>query len=435
MNLTLCTATLLTTLFASSLLAQSSPSPAIPTAGDLIRETKSKVIQSQLEKALAEKLEIEKQLLTAPEDQQEPLKVRAAALAKFSDSLEQNLQQIMRPGREFQPGPAPTQKPGLDALRKAAQDQKAKLQQWRTEKNSVLRAAIVNLRQAAAGNLKQMAGMAEPAASTAMLAEARRLSLMEPETPLDSSPSPAGQSLKGTWEHGLAPFRKGSFAPNGLGLQPDGTPSGTWFWLDESQGLFVVDDTTTMWMNLCRIVDPTTIESVVVNGAQFKYQRKSTESVTLHALPPACDVMTKLAAAEKSLRDQADLAWQQETQKTVRALEATAQQVPETDRSEITLTITRLQMEKSFQAKTDPTAQLASKWITEGRTLEFAPGGVVLVNGEPKGKWLWGKSRSRDNVVFTLGAGGLTALGRLDGSGDSMELHLIGAETKHAMKQ
>ena len=432
MNLTLCTATLLTTLFASPLPAQFGAPPASPTAADLIRATKSKVLQSQLEKTLAEKLEIEKQLLTAPADQQEPLKVKAASLAKFSESLERDLQQLMR--RDVQPVPAPTPTPDPDALRKTAQAHVTKLQQWRTEKNKAQRTAIINLRKATAENLKQLAGTVDPAASTAMLAGARRLSLIEPETPLESpSPSPTTQSLKGIWEHGLSPFRKGSFAPDGLGLTADGTPHGTWFWLDEGQGLFVVDDTTTMWMNLCRIVDPTTIESVVVNGAQFKYKRKSAGPVILPALPPDCDVMTKLMAAEQSLHEQAALAWQLETKHAVTALDAIVHELPEPERSEFSLTKAQLQMEKCFQIKTEPTPGLAGKWITEGRRLEFTAGGIVLVNGEPKGKWLWGKARSRDNFVFTLGAGDLTALGRLDG--DSMELHVIGAETKHAMKQ
>ena len=417
---------------AMSLLAQDSRSSA-PPASDPVRETKIAVLQRHLEAALDEKLEIEKQLLTAPADQQEQLKVKAAALAKFCADLERDLRQLMLPGRETQLTPAPADKPGLDSLRKSAREQLTNIQRRRAEKNSALRTGIAKLREAAAGKLKQLAGSSDSAASTALLAEARRLATIEPETPL--SQSQALHSLGGVWEHGLSPFRKSVFAANGCVLQMDGTPHGTWTWLDEAQGLFFVDDIPSQWMNLCRIANAEAIGSVVMNGAQFTYKRKAAAAPAPLALPPACEVMTKLEAAEKSLRDEAAVAWQEETRKAMESLESIARELPEPERSELSLSTSRLQMEKCFQPKVEPTSGLKGKWITDGRTLEFTSGGVVHVNGEPEGKWLWGKSRSRENVVFTLGAGQLTAVGRLDGSGDSMELQLIGAETKHAMKQ
>ena len=431
MKISLCIL-LLAALPPSLLLAQGISPPA-PPASDPVRETKSAVLQRHLEAALDEKLEIEKQLLTAPADQQEQLKVKAAALAKFSADLERDLRQLMPPGRETQLTPAPADRPGLDTLRKAAREQLTNIQRRRAEKNSALRTGIAKLREAAAVSLKQLAGSSDAAASTALLAEARRLATIEPEAPL--SQSQALHSLDGVWEHGLSPFRKSVFAANGCVLQMDGTPHGTWTWLDEAQGLFFVDDIPSQWMNLCRIANAEAIGSVVMNGAQFTYTRKAAVALAPLALPAGCDVMTKLEAAEKSLREEAAVAWQEEARKVTAALDSIAHELPEPDRSEYSLTITRLQLEKCFQPKVEPTPALTGKWITDGRTLEFTSGGVVQVNGEPKGKWLWGKSRSRENVVFTLGAGQLTAVGRLDGSGDSMELLLIGGEAKHAMKQ
>ncbi len=417
---------------AMPLLAQNSKSSA-PPASDPVRETKISVLQRHLESALNDKLQIERQLLSAPAEQQEQLKAKAAALAKFSADLERDLRQLMMPGRETLPTPAPSDKAGLDTLQKAAREQLANIQRRRAERNSALRTGIAKLREAAAGSLKQLAGSSDAAASTALLAEARRLGTIEPETPL--SQSQALHSLDGVWEHGLSPFRKSVFAANGCVLQMDGSPHGTWTWLDEAQGLFFVDDIPSQWMNICRIVNAEAIQSVVMNGAQFTYTRKAAAAPAPLSLPPASDVMTKLEAAEKSLRDESASAWQEETRKAMESLESIARELPEPERSELSLSTTRLQMEKCFQPKVEATPGLKGKWITDGRTLEFISGGVVRVNGEPNGKWLWGKSRSRENVVFTLGAGQLTAVGRLDGSGDSMELHLIGAETKHAMKQ
>jgi hypothetical protein len=262
-----------------------------------------------------------------------------------------------------------------------------------------------------------------------MLAEARRLSNLEPETPLTNSPPMHG--LTGIWEHGLSPYRKQSFGQNGLILQSDGTPHGTWTWLDESQGLFFVDDPG-IWMNLCRITNPKIIESVVMNGVQFRYTRKSDTSVVTPALPASCDVIAKLTAAEQSLRAAAEQAWQQETGKALSALESKVRQLPEPDRSGFSRTVDRLTLEKSFQRRTEPTSDLAGKWVLEGRTFEFASGGSVLVSGESKGKWLWGKARSRKHIVFTLGAGRLTAIGNI--GGESMELLIIGSKPVQAMK-
>lgn len=424
MKIALCLTILLTTLSAFSARAQSPPAPA--TAGEMIRETKAKALQRHLEAALVEKLEIEKQLLTAAADQSAALQTKAAALTKFIEGLERELQQLAPPS----PGSPPAPKPGPEMLKKAAQDQVASLQQWRKEKNATLRATITALRETAAADLKRLAAAAEPAESTALLAQVRRLSTIEPETPLTHAQKM--HSLAGVWEHGLSPFRKSSFAPDGLILQVDGTPHGTWSWLDESQGLFFVDDIPSKWMNLCRITGADTIESVVIDGAQFKYTRKSAAPVTLPALPPSSELMAKLTAAEQSLRDLAALAWQQETDRALMALQSTIQELPEPDRSELSLTSTRLRLETSFQLRADPTPGLAGKWVIEGRTLEFTAGGAVLVNGTPKGSWLWGKSRSRGVIVFTLGAGELTALGNL-GDG-SLELQVIGSGPKHALK-
>ena len=123
-----------------------------------------------------------------------------------------------------------------------------------------------------------------------------------------------------------------------------------------------------------------------------------------------------------------------ETQKTVAALEALQKELPESDRSEFEKFVGQLQQQACFQRKIQPSQRtLKGKWIIEGRTFEFIEDGIVLVNGERKGKWQWGKARSHSCIVFTLGAGNLTALGEL-GDGN-MELHIIGAESKHAVRQ
>ncbi len=416
-------ATSLTILCNSSSWCQTDRPQANVKAEELIRETKNKVLQRELEATLIEKLELEKQILTAPAEQQESLKAKVAALAKFCEGLERDLMQ-----------PPPWPKPSPAALKKSAQEQMAKLQRWRSEKDATLRQAISNLRQTAVGGLKQLAGNSEPAASTALLSEARRLGILEPETPLESpAPSPATLELKGIWEHGLSPFRRGCWSPSGLGLQPDGTPHGTWTWLDESQGLFVVDDTGSKWVNLCRVVDKDNVSSVVIDGAQFSYKRKAPESPVFPPLPPSCDIITKLIGAEKTLRDQAAQAWKQETEKASKVVESVMLDLPEPERSDMSSALSLAQKQPMLQSRTEPDARLSGKWITEGRTLEFISDGVVLVKGEPKGTWRWGKARSHSCIVFTLGAGQLTALGEL--GADSMEVRIIGAETKHAMKQ
>lgn len=416
--------TFLCALFASLPLASSWAQNDPTKAAEMIRETKQKVIQRQLEATLTEKLELEKQLLIAPADQQETIKAKAAALGKYCESLELQLAQ-----------PVPPAKPSPAELKKSALDQVRRLQQWRSKMDAMLRLEILRLRQTTTGELKKLASNTEPAISNAMLAAVRRLDVLEPETPLESPPpSPATLALKGIWEHGLAPFRKGCWSPEGIGFQPDGMPTGTWTWLDESQGLFVVDDTGSQWMNLCHVVNGDLVESVVIKGAQFKYKRKAPESPAPLALPAYCDLITKLVAAEKALREKSAKEWKQETEKTAIALESIQKDLPETDRAELAKTAAQLQQQTCFQRKIEPSQRtLSGKWIIEGKTFEFISDGIVLVNGKRKGKWQWGKARSHSCIVFTLGAGNLTALGEL-GDGN-MELHIIGAESKHAVKQ
>jgi hypothetical protein len=162
-------------------------------------------------------------------------------------------------------------------------------------------------------------------------------------------------------------------------------------------------------------------------------KRKAPEFPAFPPLPRSCDIITKLIGVEKPLRDQAAQAWKQETEKASKVVESVIQGLPEPERSELSPALALAQKQTILQSKTEPDPRLAGKWITEGRTLEFISEGVVLVKGEPKGTWRWSKARSHSSIVFTLCAGQLTALGEL--GADSMELRIIGAETKHAMKQ
>jgi len=421
MKAILCTATLLSILTISPLPAQQ-PAPAVP-AEDLIKETTIKVLQRHLETAMTDKLEIQKQLLSAPADEQTALQNKAAALTKCIAEVERELTQLSPPTPA--PAPAPPVKPSPAELLARVKTSAGKADSM----ERALRDSIISARLKASKELTQQAASAEAAASAALLMEARRLELILPETPLP--PSQEMQSLAGLWEHGLAPYRQGSFTPGGLIVMPDGTPHGTWSWLDEGQKIFFVDDDS-KWMNLCRIKDANTIESVVIDGSQFKYTRKSSIPAAGPPLPAACNVLADLAAVEKTLRDDAAAAWQKEKDTVVALLESALPDLPKPNKTTLTGTIEELRTKKIFQVRTEPTEKLAGKWVVDGLVLEFLSGGVVRVNGEPKGKWLWGKKRSKGHVVFTLGPGGLTAIGNFGGG--PMELQIIGSTPKHAMK-
>lgn len=71
----------------------------------------------------------------------------------------------------------------------------------------------------------------------------------------------------------------------------------------------------------------------------------------------------------------------------------------------------------------EPTDRLKGIWSWNAKKLEFAPGGVAMVNKSKGGKWMWGRPNSSDVVLFILEPGDVVAYAQFSKSTDGL-LHI-----------
>ena len=81
-----------------------------------------------------------------------------------------------------------------------------------------------------------------------------------------------------------------------------------------------------------------------------------------------------------------------------------------------------LEQKPSTEGSQEPDARLRGVWSWGGKKLEFAAGGVLLVNKSRAGKWTWGRADSKEVVLFIPDTGDFGVYARFSKS-DGNLLH------------
>jgi hypothetical protein len=331
----------------------------------------------------------------------------------------------------------PREDPRLAGLPENIRKMLGKLDQFTAVKRAQLDSKISAGRKVAAEILVKNSLKADAAARAQLLEEAKRVESLPPDRPLveapSSSPAESARPLRmllGSW-HCPSVGWTATLTPDGKVSFDNGTPTGNWHWVDEKRGTFVWTHT-----NVIELVQmnprPSRPQAVLlIKGASQQIEKKAdlpnqdSNPRQDNKKSVATEPVTMLAASELVSRRDTDALIHSKEVKVAGWLLQQAPALPAVHTRLLAERAAEWENTRPAPTSTAPTAPalegpLKGVWKWTGKKLEFAEGGVLLVNKIKAGKWEWGKPGSTAAVVFVIERGDTVAIAWLSQSVDGL---------------
>lgn len=314
--------------------------------------------------------------------------------------------------------PAAPEDTALANLPESVRATMQKLEQFRTERSAKLNEDIAAARKNAAALMTRTAATVDAARRVQLLDDAKRVSELAPELPLTEAdptkPSPATLQLAVPWD---IPSSTSKYELLADGTANLGNLVVKWAWFDEARKICYIDYVDGEFAEFAQIVTPTKLTLFGMDGGHFSFTREEAAAI------PAADAkkaeptpaLVKLLTTEATLHEAFNASIQATEKKVASFLTQQASTLPNDTRPAVLALASRL--EKGFTSlyppAVTPNVALAGAWTTAGKTLEFAPGGGLIVNGKKQGNWTWPKQKKQNVVLFSLGPKDTIAYGLL----------------------